>query len=53
MNDIVKNNYGSLKIAFPTMRGTYMLPCTLPIFKNQDVLFLYSTSVLNHSETLT
>lgn len=32
MNDIVKNNYGSLKIAFPTMRGTYMLPCTLPIF---------------------
>ena len=22
-------------------------------FKNQDVLFLYSTSVLNHSETLT
>ena len=25
MNDIVKNNYGSLKIAFPTMRGTYML----------------------------
>ena len=53
LNDIIKNNYGSLKIAFPTMRGTYMLPCTLPIFKNQDVLFLYSTSVLNHSETLT
>ena len=34
MNDIVKNNYGSLKIAFPTMRGTYMLPCTLPIFNS-------------------
>ena len=26
MRDIVKNNAGSLKIAFPTMRGTYMLP---------------------------
>ncbi|MFR5601724.1 MAG: LysR family transcriptional regulator [Lachnospiraceae bacterium] len=32
MGDIIKNNAGSLKIAFPTMRGTYMLPCTLPIF---------------------
>lgn len=32
MNDIVKNNHGSLKIAFPTMRGAYMLPCTLPVF---------------------
>lgn len=32
MNDIVKNNNGALKIAFPAMRGTYMLPCTLPIF---------------------
>ncbi len=32
MNDIIKNNFGSLKISFPTMRGTYMLPCTLPIF---------------------
>ena len=52
LNDIIKNNYGSLKIAFPTMRGTYMLPCTLPIFKNQDVLFLYSVPVLNHSDTL-
>lgn len=34
LNDIIKNNYGSLKIAFPTMRGTYMLPCTLPIFNS-------------------
>lgn len=34
MGDIVKNNAGSLKIAFPTMRGTYMLPCTLPIFNS-------------------
>lgn len=32
MGDIVKSNAGSLKIAFPVMRGTYMLPCTLPIF---------------------
>lgn len=32
MNDIIKNNHGSLKIAFPVMRGTYMLPCTLPVF---------------------
>lgn len=32
MNDIIKNNNGALKIAFPAMRGTYMLPCTLPIF---------------------
>ena len=34
MGDIVRNNAGSLKIAFPTMRGTYMLPCTLPIFNS-------------------
>lgn len=32
MADIIRNNAGSLKIAFPVMRGTYMLPCTLPIF---------------------
>ncbi len=32
MNDIIRNNAGSLKIAFPAMRGTYMLPCTLPVF---------------------
>ena len=34
MGDIIRNNAGSLKIAFPTMRGTYMLPCTLPIFNS-------------------
>ena len=34
MGDIIKNNQGSLKIAFPVMRGTYMLPCTLPIFNS-------------------
>lgn len=32
MNDIIKNNHGALKIAFPAMRGDYMLPCTLPVF---------------------
>ena len=32
MNDIIKKNEGSLKGAFPAMRSTYMLPCTLPIF---------------------
>lgn len=32
MGDIARNQEGVLKIAFPTMRGTYMLPCTLPIF---------------------
>ncbi|MCI9148783.1 MAG: LysR family transcriptional regulator [Hungatella sp.] len=35
MRDIVKNNAGSLKIAFPMMRGTYMLPCTLPVFNSR------------------
>lgn len=34
MGDIVRNNAGSLKIAFPVMRGSYMLPCTLPIFNS-------------------
>lgn len=34
MGDIIRNNAGSLKIAFPAMRGTYMLPCTLPIFNS-------------------
>ncbi len=32
MGDIVKNNQGLLNIGFPTMRVTYMLPCTLPVF---------------------
>lgn len=35
LDDIIKNNHGSLKIAFPTMRGTYMLPCTLPLFNER------------------
>ena len=32
MGDIIKNNEGYLKIGFPTMRATYMLPVTLPLF---------------------
>lgn len=49
MNDIIRNNHGSLKIAFPTMRGTYMLPCTLPVFHqrypnvNLDILEEHSS----------
>lgn len=35
MGDIIKNNEGYLKIGFPAMRGTYMLPCTLPIFHDK------------------
>lgn len=35
MSDIIRDNHGSLKIAFPTMRGTYMLPCTLPVFHSR------------------
>ncbi len=35
MGDIIRNQEGSLKIAFPTMRGTYMLPCTLPVFNER------------------
>ena len=31
--DIMKRDVGVLKIAFPTMRCTYMLPCTLPAFQ--------------------
>lgn len=34
VSDIVKNDVGLLKIGFPAMRGTYMLPCTLPIFRS-------------------
>ncbi|MBQ8089821.1 MAG: LysR family transcriptional regulator, partial [Pyramidobacter sp.] len=32
MNDIVRSSAGALRIACPTMRSTYMLPCTLPVF---------------------
>ena len=31
--DIIKRDVGVLKIGFPTMRCTYMLPCTLPSFQ--------------------
>lgn len=35
MADISEQNLGVLKVSFPVMRGTYMLPCTLPIFSKQ------------------
>ena len=35
LSDIFKKDIGELKIAFPIMRGTYMLPCTLPVFKEE------------------
>jgi len=34
LNDIIYSNVGVLKVAFPVMRGTYMLPCTIPIFNS-------------------
>ena len=33
VSDIIKNDRGILRVGFPAMRCTYMLPCTLPIFK--------------------
>ena len=35
MADIIHNDRGELNIAFPIMRGTYMLPDTLPIFRKR------------------
>ena len=35
INDIRQRDVGELKIAFPIMRGTYMLPCTLPVFSGK------------------
>jgi DNA-binding transcriptional LysR family regulator len=35
LSDIVREDIGELKIAFPIMRGTYMLPCTLPVFREE------------------
>ena len=33
LSDIMKYDIGELRIAFPSTRGVYMLPCTLPIFE--------------------
>lgn len=33
MTDIIQNDRGELRIGFPMMRGTHMLPCTLPVFR--------------------
>lgn len=46
MADIMKSNIGVLNIAFPAVRGTYMLPCTLPIFKS-----LYPNVHINITES--
>jgi len=35
LSDIIWKNVGDLKIAFPIMRGTYMLPCSLPVFRER------------------
>ncbi|AEF85486.1 transcriptional regulator, LysR family [Treponema primitia ZAS-2] len=35
LSDIIRQNIGELKIAFPIMRGNYMLPCTLPVFRKE------------------
>jgi len=35
MADIIKSTCGKLKVAFPTMRSTYMLPKVLPAFQEQ------------------
>lgn len=32
LSDIIQSDIGVLKVAFPMMRGTYMLPCTIPAF---------------------
>ena len=34
MGDIISKNEGALKVGFPAMRSTYMLPCTLPVFRS-------------------
>lgn len=33
LSDIAQNDVGLLRVSFPVMRGSYMLPCTIPIFK--------------------
>ena len=35
LGDIFKKGTGELKIAFPIMRGTYMLPLTLSVFREE------------------
>lgn len=33
--DIIKSNVGQLNVAYPAVRGTYMLPSTLPLFRER------------------
>lgn len=49
LSDIIRENIGELKIAFPIMRGTYMLPCTLPIFRQQFPLVKVNVHEANSS----
>ncbi len=51
MLDLINNHQGCLKLAFPTMRGTYMLPCTLPVF-NQRYPNVKITLLEAHSSLL-
>lgn len=46
MADIINSRRGVLDIAFPHVRGEYMIPCTLPIFKS-----LYPNVKLNVHES--
>ena len=45
MADIIKSNSGELKVGYPAVRGGYMLPCTLPLFKK-----LYPNVKINTTE---
>lgn len=54
MHDIAEQNCGVLKVSFPVMRGSYMLPCTLPIFSKQypNVQLLFHEANSGHLEEL-
>lgn len=49
LSDIVRDNVGELKIAFPIMRGTYMLPCSLPMFRKDFPLVKVNVHEANSS----
>lgn len=49
LSDILRENVGELKIAFPIMRGTYMLPLTLPRFRQQFPLVRVDVQEANSS----
>ena len=49
MSDILGYDIGELKIAFPIMRGTYMLPYTLPVFRKRFPNVLVTVHEANSS----